>query len=60
MKASILRPAVLALCLSGICFGQALKITLLGTGNPRPRIDRFGPSILVEVGKESRPLWLPP
>jgi ribonuclease Z len=31
---------------------QGLKVTLLGTGYPRPRIDRFGPSILVEAGKE--------
>jgi len=30
-----------------------MKVTLLGTGNPRPRIDRFGPSILVEAGKET-------
>ena len=28
----------------------ALVVTLLGTGNPRPSIDRFGPSILVEAG----------
>jgi ribonuclease Z len=26
-----------------------LRLTLLGTGNPRPSIDRFGPSILVEA-----------
>jgi ribonuclease Z len=31
---------------------QNLKVTLLGTGNPRPTIERFGPSILVEAGKE--------
>ncbi|MBI4472685.1 MAG: MBL fold metallo-hydrolase, partial [Acidobacteria bacterium] len=29
---------------------QSLKVTLLGTGDPIPRIDRFGPSILVEAG----------
>jgi ribonuclease Z len=29
-----------------------LKVTLLGTGNPRPAIERFGPSILVEAGQE--------
>jgi ribonuclease Z len=28
-----------------------LRVTLLGTGNPRPSIDRFGPSILVEAGE---------
>jgi ribonuclease Z len=27
------------------------RITLLGTGNPRPSAERFGPSILVEVGE---------
>ncbi len=31
---------------------QAIKVTLLGTGTPLPRMDRFGPSILVEAGKE--------
>ena len=31
---------------------QDLKVTLLGTGNPRPVMSRFGPSILVEAGKE--------
>jgi|SRR5579863_1404514 ribonuclease Z len=49
----LIRNAVLALCLSAFCFGQALKVTLLGTGNPRPSIERFGPSILVEAGKEA-------
>jgi ribonuclease Z len=29
---------------------QNFRVTLLGTGSPQPRIDRFGPSILVEVG----------
>ena len=31
---------------------QDIKVTLLGTGNPRPVMSRFGPSILVEAGKE--------
>jgi len=31
---------------------QNLKVTLLGTGAPRPVMERFGPSILVEAGKE--------
>lgn len=30
---------------------QDFKVTLLGTGNPRPVMSRFGPSILVEAGK---------
>ena len=29
-----------------------IKVTLLGTGNPIPQIDRFGPSTLVEAGRE--------
>jgi len=31
---------------------QTIKVTLLGTGNPRPVLSRFGPSTLVEAGKE--------
>jgi ribonuclease Z len=31
--------------------GRELRVTLLGTGNPRPSIDRFGPSTLIEAGK---------
>ena len=31
--------------------GQALKITLLGTGSPTPAMNRFGPSTLVEAGE---------
>jgi len=30
--------------------GQELRVTLLGTGNPNPGMERFGPSILVETG----------
>lgn len=29
-----------------------IRVTLLGTGTPRPVMDRFGPSILVEAGEE--------
>jgi ribonuclease Z len=53
MRIATLRSVVLSLCFSALSFGQALKVTLLGTGNPRPSIDRFGPSILVEAGKET-------
>jgi ribonuclease Z len=31
---------------------QTIKVTLLGTGNPRPVIERFGPSILVDAGNQ--------
>src|SRR6266496_6308177 len=30
--------------------GQGIKVTLLGTGNPPPVMNRFGPSTLVEAG----------
>ncbi len=29
---------------------DVLRVTLLGTGNPRPTMERFGPSTLVEAG----------
>ncbi len=31
---------------------QSLKVTLLGTGDPDPLMERFGPNILVEAGNE--------
>ncbi len=31
---------------------QTLRVTLLGTGSPQPRMDRFGPGILVEAGEK--------
>jgi len=34
-------------------FCQNFTVTLLGTGNPRPTITRFGPSILVQAGGQS-------
>jgi ribonuclease Z len=40
--------ACLALCAA--VQAQTLKVTLLGTGNPRPVIERFGASTLVEAG----------
>lgn len=41
-----------ALALALPALGQdPLHITLLGTGNPRPSMERFGPSILVEAGE---------
>jgi len=38
--------------LAAVSYAQELKVTLLGTGNPRPVMSRFGPSILVEAGDE--------
>jgi ribonuclease Z len=43
--------AVMA-ALVAVSFAQDFKVTLLGTGNPRPVMSRFGPSILVEAGNE--------
>jgi ribonuclease Z len=47
--------ACLVLLISSAALAEAapspnLKVTLLGTGSPQPRMDRFGPSILVEAG----------
>jgi ribonuclease Z len=36
-------------CISG-AQAQTLDVTLLGTGDPIPRVDRFGPATLVEAG----------
>lgn len=33
--------------------GQRIKVNLLGTGSPIPRIERFGPSTLVEAGGQT-------
>jgi ribonuclease Z len=43
---------VMAAMLAASAPAQGLKVTLLGTGSPNPRLDRFGPSILVEAGNE--------
>lgn len=45
-------PTILCLLLSaGVVNAQdEFKVTLLGTGDPIPRIDRFGPATLVQVG----------
>jgi ribonuclease Z len=39
-----------SLFLAGPAASQEIRVTLLGTGNPPPVMDRFGPSILVEAG----------
>ena len=53
MRITIAWSLILAACASTVAHGQALKVTLLGTGNPRPSVERFGPSILVEAAKET-------
>jgi ribonuclease Z len=50
-RAAILLPLLAALRLSaGPAPPPGMRVTLLGTGNPRPSMTRFGPSILVEAG----------
>jgi ribonuclease Z len=44
--------ATLQFAVPGPGYAQSFRVTLLGTGNPRPGIERFGPSTLVEVGNE--------
>lgn len=34
------------------CHADYMRVTLLGTGSPRPSVDRNGPAVLVEVGGE--------
>ena len=49
------KPALLVLTVIVLAFcsrAQDLKVTLLGTGNPRPVMSRFGPSTLVEAGDQ--------
>lgn len=47
---SILAAAVLGAAPAAHQAAGTLQVTLLGTGNPRPNMERFGPSILVEAG----------
>ena len=49
-------PVAAFLAASVSCFGiaqaQTLDVTLIGTGDPVPRVDRFGPATLVEAGPQ--------
>ena len=47
---TVLAMLVTALPMTGNAQDPTLDVTLLGTGDPVPRVDRFGPSILVEAG----------
>jgi len=42
--------SILLLACSLAAAAQDFKVTLLGTGAPKPTFDRFGPATLVEVG----------
>jgi len=51
------KSVALLLLLAGVALARPvpatpLKVTLLGTGSPRPAMERFGPSILVQAGKQ--------
>jgi ribonuclease Z len=58
--------AIFSLSFYVVCFGQVktkkdssqanssvIEVTLLGTGTPQPLTERFGPSILVQAGRET-------
>lgn len=50
-----LAPVFLAAALAWGSFpvhAQSIQVTLLGTGTPRPAVDRMGPATLVEAGDE--------
>lgn len=56
MKSAASRRWLLAFVLSFLpasAFSQTITVTLLGTGNPRPTLSRFGPSILVQAGGQN-------
>ena len=50
MRGKLATTVLLLLVFSLPVAAQDFKVTLLGTGDPIPRIDRFGPATLVEVG----------
>jgi ribonuclease Z len=50
MHIKLATTALLLLIFSLPVAAQDFKVTLLGTGDPIPRLDRFGPATLVEVG----------
>jgi ribonuclease Z len=51
-SACTLKLALLIVLMSCTIRAQDFKVTLLGTGSPIPIIERFGPSTLVEAGRE--------
>jgi ribonuclease Z len=58
MQKSLIYLAAIACAFIGLtgaspCYAQSdFKVTLLGTGSPIPKADRFGPSTLVEAGDQ--------
>ncbi|MGE3889683.1 MAG: MBL fold metallo-hydrolase [Vicinamibacterales bacterium] len=49
---ALLLAAALGSSISSAQQAGPLQVTLLGTGNPRPSMERFGQAILVEAGKQ--------
>ena len=43
---------ILILFFSNVSANELLNITFLGTGTPRPNINKLGPSVLVKVKNE--------
>ena len=43
---------ILIILCSNVSANELLNITFLGTGNPRPNIDKLGPSVLIKVKNE--------
>jgi len=52
MRKALLAAAVVLLALADIAAADPLKVTLLGTGTPTPRVSNFSAATLVEAGPE--------
>lgn len=50
MKKALL---VLLFCFTASANAQDFRVTLLGTGDPIPRVDRYGPATLVQAGGQN-------
>src|ERR1044072_6331518 len=53
VRRSISIAALGSVCAASVGAAQKIKVTLLGTGCPRPAMNRFGPSTLVEAGGQT-------
>ncbi len=54
VRARLLCSMALSVCIAGVAGAATpdIKVTLLGTGGPAPKLSRFGPATLVEAGGE--------
>ena len=48
----MIKPCVYPYLTVDVIMSPDFKVTLLGTGNPSPRLDRFGPSTLIEAAEQ--------